>query len=80
MLSYFLKSIVFYLFLKVFTLLQREARLLKVRSMDAVRQQQMLSQSIYLIFDVAPQVSSLYVLFCFKWEDTMKSITQVYLQ
>ena len=47
----------------------REARLLIVRSIDEVRQLQTLSQSIYLIFDVAPQVNSLYVMSGLVWLD-----------
>ena len=50
------------LFFKCLRCCSREARLLIVRSIDEVRQLQMGSQSIYLIFDVAPQVSSLYVM------------------
>ena len=53
------------------TLLQPriKARLLIVRSIDEVRQLQMLSHSIYLIFDVAPQVSSLPV-----WRDRIRRL------
>ena len=53
------------------TLLQPriKARLLIVRSIDEVRQLQILSHSIYLIFDVAPQVSSLPV-----WRDRIRRL------